>query len=372
MKARRGPPPTQQALRGLAIGALLLTAASCSRQLFLGGGDEVSIQRRLDAMPAEGGEVVLDPGVYTIRRPIVLRRDGLALRGSGPATILRLANKANCPVVILGPSENLPRRKVHGLRLSDLSIDGNRKNQQTELWRTQGEGTLIRNNGVTVRAAVDAIVARVNTYNCRSGGLVTEHGTRRLTVTELNAYENEFDGMACYKTEDSVFSHLHLHNNPGAGLSLDLDFDGNVVSDSVLAENDIGIFMRESRYNTFDSLVIRASRNMGVYITHAAEKNGQGEWIMEKDTQCDANTFSGLVVRDCAGAAFRVNEATCSNTLLVAAQFIGNGEGLSTVAPDLVSVRGLIERAADAEAPLPVRPMDILRARRVPGVKQAP
>jgi hypothetical protein len=38
-------------------------------------------------------------------------------------------------------------------------------------------------------------------------------GTRRLTVRNYTAFDNQFDGLACYQTEDSHFSHLNLHDN---------------------------------------------------------------------------------------------------------------------------------------------------------------
>src|SRR6185369_10706590 len=55
------------------------------------------IQRALDTLPAEGGEVVLPPGKIELSQPIVLSRNGQALRGAGDATILFVADNANCP-----------------------------------------------------------------------------------------------------------------------------------------------------------------------------------------------------------------------------------------------------------------------------------
>ena len=60
------------------------------------------IQKALDSLPPFG-EVVLGPGRYEISQPLLLRHDYETLRGSGPGTILHLANNADCPVVILGP-----------------------------------------------------------------------------------------------------------------------------------------------------------------------------------------------------------------------------------------------------------------------------
>src|SRR5882757_4577187 len=106
------------------------------------------IQHALDALPKSGGEVVLPPGEISIRQPLVLRRDFQTLRGAGAATVLRLADDANCPVIIMGEPVNNPKKTVKNLRVSGLFIDGNRSHQQRELWKLEGEGSQIRNNGI--------------------------------------------------------------------------------------------------------------------------------------------------------------------------------------------------------------------------------
>src|SRR5690242_2703759 len=55
------------------------------------------IQRALDSLPTNGGEVVLPPGKIELREPIVLSHDGQSLRGAGDSTILFVADNANCP-----------------------------------------------------------------------------------------------------------------------------------------------------------------------------------------------------------------------------------------------------------------------------------
>ena len=72
-----------------------------------GNSNGEAIQAALDQFP-QGGDIVLGPGKYEIRQPIMLRCDNQVLRGSGPSTILFLADKANCPVVILGSPLSTP------------------------------------------------------------------------------------------------------------------------------------------------------------------------------------------------------------------------------------------------------------------------
>jgi hypothetical protein len=302
------------------------------------GVTEVEIQQALDALPAGGGEVVLPPEIISIRQPVVLRRDNQTLRGSGTATVLRLADHANCPVLILGEPVNHPKKTVKHLRVADLFVDGNRRNQQRELWRLAGEGSEIHNNGITVQGVSDSTVENVTCADCRSGGLVTTLGVKQLTVRGLTAFDNQFDGLACYHTTHSVFSDLYLHDNPGAGISLDLAFDHNVISNAFLAGNDLGIFMRASRDNQFHNITIHNSHHFGVFMAHAEEFTA-GIMRPAPESECTQNAFTNLIAKDCGGAAFRVNNATCTDNVIIRPRFDGNLKGgLSLARPNLVTV----------------------------------
>jgi hypothetical protein len=303
------------------------------------GVTDVEIQQALDTLPKSGGEVVLPPEIISIRQPVVLRRDNQSLRGSGAATVLRLADDANCPVLIMGEPVNHPQKTVKHLRVADLFIDGNRQNQQHELWQVQGEGSEIHNNGVTVQGVSDSTVENVTCAACRSGGLVTTLGVKGLTVRSLTAFDNEFDGLACYHTTHSVFTGLYLHDNPGAGISLDLAFDHNVISNAVLNANDLGIFMRASRDNQFHNVTIHNSHHFGVFMAHS-EKFIAGSMRTAPESECTQNAFTNLIANNCGGAAFRVNNSTCINNIIIHPRFDGNlNGGLSQAQPNLVMVQ---------------------------------
>jgi hypothetical protein len=282
------------------------------------------IQKALDALPANG-EVVLSAGIYEISQPLLLQHDHQTLRGSGPATILRLADGADCPVVILGPPMTKTHHRASHLRLADLMIDGNRRNQRLEFWRSAADGSEFNSNGVQIWNAADVEVEHVVCCHCRSGGLVAAD-VRRLHVNDFDSYDNQFDGLACYQTEESRFDNLRLHDNLAAGLSLDLDFSHNSITNALLAGNDLGIFMRNSRDNSFQSLIISKSHHDGVFMAQATTETARG-WRLCPDTQCISNNFENLMVNDCGGKAFQVNDASCSNNVIFGASFLNNRLG---------------------------------------------
>lgn len=298
----------------------------------------MEVQHALDSLPAAGGEVDLPAGKIEIRQPIILNRDDLVLRGSGATTILHLADGANCPVVILGEPVNTPTRTIRHLLVTGFFIDGNRVHQQRELWRMTGEGSQLRNNGICVQGVADSTVQDVVIARCRSGGLVTTRNIRGLTVRGLESFDNQFDGLACYQTEESLFADLNLHDNPGAGISLDLAFNNNVISNACLVANDLGIFMRSSRENRFMNVSIRNSHHYGVFMAHTEQRTANG-WGPAPKSECAYNSFTNLIAIDCGGAAFRVNNTTCTNNIIIRAKFAGNVRGLSLAQPNLVTMQ---------------------------------
>jgi len=305
-------------------------------------GDQ-EIQHALDQLPAAGGTVVLAPGTYAIHQPLLLNRDHLTLRGSGAATILRLADGADCPVVILGPTSARPDRLIHEVCLADLLIDGNRLHQSIERWADARNTSGIQNNGIMIQAVSNCIVEHVVAAHCRSGGLVTANGTRSLTVNDFTSFDNQFDGLACYRTENSVFTGLNLHDNQAAGISLDLDFNHNVISDSTLTGNDLGIFMRRSNSNQFSDLTIRRSHHDGVFMAQWVGCTPDGCRLIPQ-TECAGNHFSGLEIYDCGGVAFRVHDAACINNVIEDGIFSGNENGgLVEAGANLVRVQDVLD-----------------------------
>jgi len=83
------------------------------------------IQAAIDAL-TEGGSIFLTRGNYTITSPLIIRSK-IWLRGEGIATVLTLADGANCNV-IESPSGSL----LNQAKISDLKIDGNKNNQTAD------------------------------------------------------------------------------------------------------------------------------------------------------------------------------------------------------------------------------------------------
>lgn len=277
------------------------------------------IRLKLAALPASGGEVVIPAGVYTCRAPIVMDSDYQRLRGEGDVT-LRLADHANAPVIIMG-EVHTPPKAVIGLVVSDLKIDGNRRNQDIECWGgdcDSGHTAFIRNNGITVRHALHARILNVFITGPRSGGVVTERNTVSLLIDGLTVTDSYFDGFAGYQTYHSILQNLHFYDNRAAGISLDIDFNHNTIRQARLERNgDVGIFMRHSSHNLFDRVVATESGSHGVFAA----------FVEDESTCPNHNEFRDFSAIGSAGAGFRLNNACVGNRLTGNALFSRNRGG---------------------------------------------
>lgn len=297
------------------------------------GGDCRTIQQAIDSLPPGGGEVTVEAGTYPCQEFVHIDRDNVVLRGVGTATLLRLADRADSPVLLVGQRLAVPAETRRNIRILNLAIDGNRRNQTVECFRGPcSTSNPLRNNGITLRSVSDVLVENVVIFGARSGGIVTELTSRRITIRGLASFDNHFDGVAGYQTEESLFSGLHLHDNASAGISTDIGFNNNIVSDVFIVQSGtVGLFMRDSRDNTFETVRIRRSGEHGVFCAQVD---------VDATKPCAGNTFQGLVVSDSKGAGFRINDASCINNLIDSSQFYGNAGGCISESNPGLALRG--------------------------------
>jgi parallel beta-helix repeat protein len=322
------PDQPRRAATSAVMGAPVLGVKSTAdeAEIQLATGTGLDINKALRRLPQRGGRVVLGQGVFEIREPIFLDRDNIELQGMGALTILRLAEKSDCPLVVIGPIDTPVPRNVVNVRLRKLVLDGNRHNQsqgvEKESWGgicDNGRVSQIRNNGLTIRGAHQAKIEDVVTRNARSGGVVLEKGCRNVYIDNLESYDNHFDGLACYDAEECKFSRLTLHHNQAAGISLDQHFNNNVVSMAAIRENGSqGIFMRDSNNNTFQKLEVTGNGAQGIFVAQADRA---------ETTPCTNNLFSDMTIMHNRGQGFRVNDDSCIENMIWNSLIKGNQKG---------------------------------------------
>lgn len=300
-------------------------AIACMIALILGtlrvqaANDDCEFLREAIREVAEGGVVHIPVGTFECRRPVAIDRDDITLAGAGRGlSILKLAAGAHAPLLVVGHLQTVQDqsgnfvtgRRVTGVRVRDLSLDGNRWQQDVRkecgASECDGDSYSVRNNGLTIRGASNVIVERVASYANISGGLVTEKYCDNLLVQDFEAHDNFFDGFAGYETVNSEFRTLKLYRNRGAGISLDLNFNLNRFVDvSVFDSGDVGVFARHVHGNSFTNLKVLRSGNHGVFL--AQDRSA-------KDCAYD-NDFVSLTIRYSEKSGFRMNDRCSGNRI---------------------------------------------------------
>lgn len=307
-------------LRMVSLVSISLVLTQNSQATTVKGNTCDAIQKTINKLPSIGGEVFVPAGVYTCSTPIILDRDNIIVRGEGAATLLRVADNANIPVFVMGQTIHIPTMTRRYVQIKNLMIDGNRTKQTSECMGGDcSEQFPLRNNGITIRRCEDCVVDNVTVYSAISGGLVTELGCERLMIRDYTSYDNEYDGFAGYETQNSTFSGINLYNNKGAGISADIHFDNNKFSDVTITNTrTVGIFMRDSSDNSFTNVHIRNSREHGIFLAQVDD---------DVTKPAAGNTFNSLVISGSGGYGILISDASCTNNLFVASQFIDNNKG---------------------------------------------
>ena len=87
-------------------------------------GDYPTIQKAVDALPAEGGTVFIPAGTYKITEPIIVKKSDVSLIGAGAGTLLLNASEdGKNTIELIGTDEN----PIWRVKVSDMHLKGNEK-----------------------------------------------------------------------------------------------------------------------------------------------------------------------------------------------------------------------------------------------------
>ncbi len=283
----------------------------------------LTIQEAIDALPEAGGTVFIMAGVYDISTAIHIHRSNVTLMGE-QGTVLRLADKANQSVILIGTANEAPTAadQIGNIRIANLEIDGNKSNQTSEV---DPDRSWLRNNGIDVRRADDVWIENVNIYDARSGGVVTSWDSDRIFIANSAFHHNFFDGIALYDGQDIQVTNTLCYENGNAGLSLDNDLKTVSFVGGIIRNNDdVGIFARDAEDVNFKDLIIKENGSHGGFISHQEPNT---------DTGVKRLFFSGCSFLSNAGYGLWLASTTAESpdNSAAACLFIGNTAGCYNV-----------------------------------------
>lgn len=203
-----------------------------------------SIQNAVDALPAEGGIVILPPGEFEITEPVTISVGDVCLKGSGTATHIINKNRSRLPAILLAsdPSgEGRDNDALWRIQVSDLRITGNPESGDGILAKNINEIylegiTLSENgvNGITLDNCYEdpRVVHSVITYNKATGlDLIGCHDI----VVNGNQFEENYDALRCFDGYNLAMSGNNLDDHLNDGVVIENTY-GSVVSANMIEE----------------------------------------------------------------------------------------------------------------------------------------
>ena len=240
--------------------------------------DYASLQDALDALPGEGGIVLLPPGTFEINEPLRVRRGDVLIRGAGGSTHIINQNKQGQPALVLEHADGKKVKKQDRLwrvMLSEFRITGNPQsgpgivaNYIEEIFLQGLTVSHHGSDGILLDHCYEdpRISACLITYNAGVG--LNLLGCHDIVVSANQFEENQdalhcFDGFNLCMTGNCVDDHLQhgvvientygsvvsgnmIEECKGAALIMDRDCYGNTVSANVIAHNGQGVVLKDA------------------------------------------------------------------------------------------------------------------------------
>ena len=278
---------------------------------------EFEINDAINRLTANGGEIVLLDGIYTVSNPIQLD-DNVKISGLGDATTIRLPAGLDTDINVIENSE--PGVGNNNIIVRDLRIDLNRTSQTAgtmhgiymenveKLCILSNQITEARDRGIYINGGDRIMVNRNNVHdNGEEGIFITatdgcsinnncvhendNHGIQidnlaeASYIVENTCYLNGVSGVAIITSPRAMLSNNTCRNNTDKGIVL-FQADDGMISNNYCGENGTyGINIIQSDENNIVGNVIDVNGDAGVYIDSSVQNNISSNQIINNDRE---------------------------------------------------------------------------------------
>jgi len=260
---RRGATAWEAGTAKYARAVTLVVAASDSKDttnadyVCDGVNDQIEIQAAIDALPAQGGMVLLLEGTYNISATINIMSNNVTLAGVGWATKLFLVNGANCSVIVVGDGATA----LTGICIKDLQIDGNKANN------TAGHGIYFYGGSGTEITL--SVVINCYVHDCYNNGIYLYYADYN-TVTGNHCNSNNREGIFLGYSNNNTVTGNQCNSNNYDGIYLSYSNNNTVTGNQCNSNNYDGIYLSSADYNTVTGNRCTGNGEYGVNVSNAA------------------------------------------------------------------------------------------------------
>ncbi len=261
----------------LTLAILAATPVPCAENKLQGARPAIqaihyaTLQAALDAIPPEGGKVVLPAGTFEIDKPLLLTRGDVWIEGAGTATHIKNLNEDGEPAFRIAPAEYAenPKSRIWRVGLARFRVTGNAKSgagiEALGVNEILIESVSVSHNGGDGIRLADCyedprVIGALLTYNAAVGlNILRCHDiivsacqfeenqdalhcidSFNLCMTGNNLDDHLRDGIVIENTYGSVISGNMIEECQGRAIVLDRDCYGITISANVIAHNFSG------------------------------------------------------------------------------------------------------------------------------------
>lgn len=243
--------------------------------------DDDELNKAIQALPNNGGEIVILDGTYNITAPILMNKVNIKLSGNGNSTILkRMWNSLVAEGVIT---------IIHGgCFVENICINGNRTNYAN-----------VYNYGIYVLSNSNCTITG-NTCNYNIYGIYLNNSSNSIIIS--NTFNNNTNGIYIAGGGNNVIASNICKNNNSYGIYLDASAN-SVVNGNVCNDNSYGINLKNFNY-TVTGNICNNNRTDGIYLVSASNSTITGN-------TCDGNNTYGIYLNTSNNNTITGN--TCNN-----------------------------------------------------------
>lgn len=285
-----------------------------------------SIQAAIDAVPAEGGVVMLPPGKFEIEKPLVITSGDTMLVGAGGATHIHNKNEEGLDAIQIHPP-------------ADAKLPDGKKDPKPRIWRVQLQNFRLTGNeksgrGINAKWVQEIYIHGVTCSYHGSDGIFLDFCFEDPRISDCLITYNKAIGLNLLGCHDIVVSANHFEENQDAlrcNDGFNLCMSGNNLDDhlrhGVIIESTYGSIVSANMIEECQGSAIILDREC-YGITMAANviaHNGRG--IILKDAHgcaVSANTFT-LLAEDALWIGPQSGRITVTGNNF-SNSYIGNGK----------------------------------------------
>lgn len=295
------------------------TTADCD-YLCDGTSDNVEINAAIQALPADGGEIIILDGTYNIATAIAMNKQNVKLYGNGWSTIL---NRAGTPTSSNAGIINVTTSKCQVGNLTMIggysSTYSSNYNYGIYLPYSSISNTIIESiifdnfySGIYISSSSNNLITNNFFINNNQRGINLSNSD--FNVITNNTFENNYYGMYSSGTSNdgNNISNNTFESNTG-GLYL-INANNSNVSNNIINGSSYGINLNRCNYTIVSNNICRNNSNSGIDINASSSLtvvgnvcdnnnyginiNGSGKSTITGNS-CNNNSVTGIYLSNC-------------------------------------------------------------------------